>query len=180
MRRLPGYGATAVSTLSQAPERARSDLLRLLAAEPDLVARRLEAELRASWGDPLGGVRVLTPALPSDRVQAIAALRSLLDQLRTLGSPEAKQAQGQVLEALASRSPNEPAARLRLEAAQAYSAAGDRTAARRMLSGLANDRGCAGVNLLGRCHDLARCPHWRRQVGRGAEAAGRAACLDAG
>jgi hypothetical protein len=144
IRRLPGYRPMAVSTLGQAPEQARTDLLRGLAAEPDLLAHRLEAELRASWGDPLGGVRVLTLALPSDRVQSIGALRSLLDQLRTLRTPEAMQAQGQVLEALATRSSMDQGSRLRLEAAQAYSAAGDRAAARRMLSGLANDRGAPG------------------------------------
>jgi hypothetical protein len=144
VRRLPGYRPMAVSTLGQAPEQARTELLRLLAAEPDLLARRLEAELRASWGDPLGSVRALTLALPSDRVQSIAALRSLLDQLRTLRSPEALQAQGQVLEALATRSPPDQGSRLRLQAAQAYSAAGDRAAARRMLSGLANDRDAPG------------------------------------
>jgi hypothetical protein len=144
VRRLPGYRAMAVSTLGQAPERVRGDLLRLLAAEPDLPSRRLEAELRAVWGDPLGSVRVLTPALPMDRVQSIGALRSLLDQLRTLRSPEALRAQGQVLEALANRSVEGQASRLRLEAAQVYSTAGDRAAARRMLSGLANDRSAPG------------------------------------
>ena len=144
VRRLPGYRPMAVSTLGQAPEPARTELLRLLAAEPDLLAHRLEAELRASWGDPLGSVRVLTLALPSDPVQSIAALRSLLDQLRTLRSPEALQAQGQVLEALATRSSVDQGSRLRLQAAQAYSAAGDRAAARRMLSGLANDRDAPG------------------------------------
>jgi hypothetical protein len=141
VRRLPGYRSTAVSTLGQAPERVRPDLLRLLSQEPDLHSRRLEAELRARWGDPLGGVRVLSLALPSDRVQAIAAWRGLLEQLRALRTPEAKQAQGRVLEALADRFPDPQAARLRLEAAQAYSAAGDRRAARRMLGGLADDRG---------------------------------------
>jgi hypothetical protein len=142
VRRLPGYRLTAVSTLGQAPERVRPDLLRLLSQEPDLHSRRLEAELRARWGDPLGGVRVLSLALPSDRIQAIAAWRSLLEQLRALRTPEAKQAQGRVLEALADRFPDpQQAARLRLEAAQAYSAAGDRPAARRMLGGLADDRG---------------------------------------
>ena len=144
VRRLPGYRPMAVSTLGQAPEPARTELLRLLAAEPDLLAHRLEAELRASWGDPLGSVRALTLALPSDRVQSIAALRSLLDQLRRLRSPEALQAQGQVLEALATRSSRDQGSRLRLEAAQAYSAAGDRAAARRMLSGLANDLDAPG------------------------------------
>jgi hypothetical protein len=45
-----------------------------------------------------------------------------------------------VLEAIAARSPEVQASRIRLEAAQAYTAAGDRAAARRMLGGLADDR----------------------------------------
>jgi hypothetical protein len=105
-----------------------------------LPARRIEAELRARWGDPVGGYRALAPALPDDKVQAIAALRTLLDQVRTLRTMEGKQAQGQILEAIASRSPDAQSSRIRLEAAQAYSAAGDRPAARRMLTGLADDR----------------------------------------
>ena len=140
LRRLPGYRATAVATLGQAPAEARPELLRLLDRESDLVSTRLEAELRARWGDPVGASRVLTAALPTDRAQAIAALRGLLDQLRTLRTPAARQAQGQMLEALASRSPEAQGSRLRLEAGQAYSAAGDRAAARRMLAGLADDR----------------------------------------
>ena len=140
VRRLPGYRATAVATLGQAPEAARPELLRLLSRESDFGTRRLEAELRARWGDPLGAHRTLTAVLPPDRVQAIAALRGLLDQLRLQASPAAKQAQGRVLEALAERSPEVQASRLRLEAGQAYSAAGDRESARRMLAGLADDR----------------------------------------
>lgn len=140
VRRLPGYRATAVSTLSQAPASARADLLRLLTREPDLTSRRIEADLRARWGDPVGGFRALSAALPADRTQAVTVLRGLLDQLRNLRGPNAKQAQGMVLEAIASRSPEAQASRLRLEAAQAYTAAGDRVAARRMLGGLADDR----------------------------------------
>jgi tetratricopeptide (TPR) repeat protein len=139
-RKLPGYRATAVGALSQAPERARPELLRLLSAETDPSARRLEAELRARWGDPAGALRVVMAALPPDRVQAIAMLRSLLDQVRLMPSPEALQVQGHILEAVAERSPGLQASRLRLEAAQAYSAAGDRAGARRMLGGLAGDR----------------------------------------
>jgi hypothetical protein len=140
VRRLPGYRATAVATLSQAPAAAQPELLRLLAREPDLVPRRIEADLRARWGDPLGAIRVLMPALPTDRLQALAALRGLLDGIRTLRTAPGKQAQGLVLEAIAARSPEPQAARARLEAAQAYTAAGDRAAARRMLGGLADDR----------------------------------------
>jgi tetratricopeptide (TPR) repeat protein len=140
VRRLPGYRATAVSTLAQAPAAKRSDLLRLVGRESDLVSRRIEADLRARWGDPQGGFRVLAAALPADRVQAIAVLRGLLDQLRTLRSQAARQTEGMVLEAIAVRSPEVQASRLRLQAAQAYTAGGDRAAARRMLGGLADDR----------------------------------------
>ena len=139
VRRLQGYRASAVGTLGQAPIAARADLLRELGRETDFVSRRLEADLRARWGDPLGAVRILIPSLPPDRVQSFATLRALLDQLRTLRTLPGKQAEGMVLEALAARSPDAQASRLRLEAAQAYTAAGDRAAARRMLGGLADD-----------------------------------------
>jgi hypothetical protein len=139
-RRLPGYRGTAVATLAQAPEAGRAELLRMLSREDDLTSSRLEAELRARWGDPIGAYQTLASALPADRVQAIAALRSLLDQVRTLRTSAARQAQGRLLEALADRSPEAQSSRLRLEAGQAYSAAGDRDAARRMLAGLADDR----------------------------------------
>jgi hypothetical protein len=140
VRRLPGYRASAVSTLAQAPEPARPDLLRRLGRESDLVSRLVEAHLRARWGDPLGGFRVLTAALPADRIQAIATLRGLLDQVRTLRSQAARRTEGMLLEAIATRSPGVEASRVRLEAARAYTAAGDRPAARRMLGGLADDR----------------------------------------
>ena len=138
VRRLPGYRASAVSTLSQAPEAARPDLLRLLGRQSDLASRRVEAELRSRWGDPLGGFRVLTAMLPADRIQAIAVLRGLLNQLRTQRSQGARRTEGMVLEAIAARSPEVQASRVRLEAAQAYTAAGDRAGARRMLGGLAD------------------------------------------
>jgi hypothetical protein len=140
VRRLPGYMATAVSSLAQAPEPLRPELLKKIAAASDLPSRRLDAELRTRWGDPIGGVRLITEALPDEQAQALAVLRSLLDQARALRTAEGKQAQGQILEAMAARSPAAQSSRLRLEAAQAYSGGGDRAAARRMLAGLADDR----------------------------------------
>jgi TolA-binding protein len=137
---LPGYRAVAVSSLGQAPERIRPQLLEQLANKSGISARRLEAELRARWGDPLGALQILTPVLPADRMQAIVALRALLEQVRPLPTPEGKLAQGRILEALADRYPSSQASRLRLEAAQAYSEAGDKDAARRMLSVLTTDR----------------------------------------
>jgi Flp pilus assembly protein TadD len=139
-RRFPGYRGSAVATLGQAPDAIQPVLLKDLAKEPDFLSRRLEAELRARWGDPDGAVRVLTAALPPDKIQSIAALQALLDQLRMLRTAEAKAAEGRALELLAGRSPGVQAARLRLDAAQAYSLAGDKENARRMLGGLADDR----------------------------------------
>jgi tetratricopeptide (TPR) repeat protein len=139
VRRLPGYRVTAVSALADAPVEERPSLLRTLAAQRDFTARRLEAELRVRWGDPLGGLAALEPALPASRAVAVDALRGLLDQLRGQRGQEASLARARVLEGIASRSGEPQAGRLRLDAAQAYSAAGDLESARRMLTGLAQD-----------------------------------------
>jgi tetratricopeptide (TPR) repeat protein len=144
VRRLPGYRVTAVATLAQAPDAIRPELLRKLDEEDDLVAKRVKAELQVRWGDPLSGIKTLEPALPGDRTKAIEALRGLLDQLRSQRSREALLAQGRILEAIAARSPDPLGPRFRLEAAHAYSAAGDRDAARRMLAGLADDSSAPG------------------------------------
>jgi thioredoxin-like negative regulator of GroEL len=144
IRRLPGYRVTAVSTLSPAPPDLRPGLLAALSQHSDFQVRRLEAELRVGWGDPLGGLAVLESALPESRAPAIDALRGVLDQLRSQRSQEALLAQARALDAIAQRS-NEPAAsRIRLEAAQAYSASGDLESARRLLTGLARDDGAPG------------------------------------
>jgi tetratricopeptide (TPR) repeat protein len=140
VRRLPGYRITAVATLGHAPAYKREEILRILADQPDFAARRLESELRVKWGDPLRGLEVLEGGLAQSRGQALEALRALVDQLRMLRSPEARLAQGRALELIAGRLPAVQASRVRLEAAQAYSAAGDRDAARRMLAGLADDK----------------------------------------
>lgn len=145
VRRLPGYRVTAVSTLGLAPVSRRPEILRVLSAEPDFTARRMESELRVKWGDPQGGLAALEAGLPQARGQGIEALRTLVEQLRMQRSRDASLAQGRALEAIAGRLPDTQAARTRLEAAQAYSAAGDREAARRMLSGLADDRSAPGA-----------------------------------
>jgi hypothetical protein len=141
IRRLPGYRVTAVSTLAQAPASARPALLQELARHDEFNARRLEAELRVRWGDPLGGLAALEEALPASRSASADALRGLLDQLRNSRSREGLLAQARTLEALAARTSDPQSSRHRLEAAQTFSAAGDLEAARRMLSGLAEDQG---------------------------------------
>ncbi len=145
VRRLPGYRITAVATLGHAPVSKRPEILRILSAESDFTARRLESELRVKWGDPAGGLAALEAGLPQARGQGIDALRGLVEQLRMQRTQDALLAQGRALEALASRLPESQAAKTRLEAAQVYSAAGDREAARRMLSGLAGGRSAPGT-----------------------------------
>jgi tetratricopeptide (TPR) repeat protein len=141
VRRLPGYRGMAVSTLGQAPDSLRGGLLAELERDRDLTAARLAADLRTRWGDPLGGLGVLERALPEEGAAAIEALHGFLDPLRTASGREARAAQGRALELIAERSPAPQQARVRLEAARAYTAAGDRDAARRMLVGIAEDRG---------------------------------------
>jgi tetratricopeptide (TPR) repeat protein len=145
VRRLPGYRVTAVATLGHAPVSRRPEILRILSAEADFTARRLESELRVKWGDPIGGLAALESGLSQARGQGVEALRGLVEQLRMQRTRDALLAQGRALEAIASRLPEGHAAKTRLEAAQAYSAAGDRDAARRMLSGLADDHSAPGA-----------------------------------
>lgn len=145
VRRLPGYRVTAASTIGQAPDSIRPALLRQLGQEGDFPARRLEADLRARWGDPAGALATLQASLPADRSQALEALRGLLDQLRLRPGGEARVATGQTLELIAERSSDAERARLRLDAARAYTAAGERDAARRMLTGIAEDRNASGT-----------------------------------
>jgi tetratricopeptide (TPR) repeat protein len=140
VRRLPGYRITAVATLGHTPAGKRPEVLRILADGGDFTARRLESELRVRWGDPLGGLAALEAGLPQARGEAVDALRGLIEQLRTQRTRDGLLAQGRALEAMAARQPDRQSSRTRLEAAQAYSAAGDRDAARRMLSGLTDDR----------------------------------------
>jgi tetratricopeptide (TPR) repeat protein len=144
IRRVPGYLATAVSALAQAPEPLHDDVRRTLSDEREFLARRLEAELLVRWGQPQDAVERLEGSLPDDKAQALAGLRGLIDQLRTARTPEALRVKGRTLELIAARSSDAAAARARLEAAQAYSAAGDGDAAQRLLADLGASRLDAG------------------------------------
>jgi hypothetical protein len=142
--RVPGYRSSAVATLGQAPEPARSELLRVLTAERGPGARRLEAELRARWGDAAGGFEALSAALPQNRAAAIEVLVGFLEQIRNQPGAAARRAQALTLVALAERSAGPQAMRFRLDAAQAFADAGDRAAARRLLEGVAADSIASG------------------------------------
>ena len=75
VRRLPGYRSVAINSLSGVAERNRPAVLRELEKEGSAEAQQTAASLRARWGDPIGGFRLLAGALPAaqsarDRVAA--------------------------------------------------------------------------------------------------------------
>jgi tetratricopeptide (TPR) repeat protein len=156
VRRVSGYRTSAVSMLSQAPDSLRHALLAQLSHERDLPARRLEADLRARWGDPLGALESLQAALPADTSLAVESLRGLADQLRTVPGRDGREALGRALEEIADRTREPERSRTRLEAARAYTAAGQRDAARRMLTGIADDRGAPGTIAAGASSTLVQ------------------------
>ncbi len=144
VKRLPGYRVTAVATLGHAPVAKRPEILRVLDGSSEFTSKRLESELRVKWGDPVGGLSALERGLDRSDGQAVDALRGLVEQLRMQRGRDALLAQGKALELLAARMPESQASRLRLEAAQSYSAAGERESARRMLAGITDDRAASG------------------------------------
>ncbi len=171
LRRLPGYRITAVAQLAQAPERERPELLAQIDRETDPSARRLSADLRARWGDPLRAYRDLVAALPPERGQQVDVLRQFLDVLRTLNSADSRQAQAMTLEALAERATGPQAARYRLDAAQAWSDAGKPEEARHVLAALASDKGTppqlasgASLTLIGVLIDEGKTDEADRQL----------------
>ena len=141
LRAIPGYRASAVGMLSQVPVERRPFVLGLLERRGNQTAGGLAAALSARWGDPLGGYRILGGSLARGD-SGVAALQEFLEELRSLGGPEAALARARTLEAMADRSARGGAQRL-AEAARAYAEAGDQPAARRMLGRLANDSAAA-------------------------------------
>ena len=140
VRQLPGYRSSAIATLGPAPERSRPDILKALDKEAGTEPGRITVELRARWGDPLGALDALLKSLLSQPAQALDALQGFLEQLRVESTTPYLLAQGRTLEEIADRWVGAPQrSRLRLESARAYAAAGDRPAARRMLTRIAGD-----------------------------------------
>ena len=141
----PGYRSAAVSALVQTPARQREEVLRELQPEAGGDGAFLAAVLLAQWGDPLRGAEHLRRAVASaDTRTGVDLVAGFIDQLRALGTRDARRALGQSLELLAARQSAAPAARTRLEAARAYADGGDPAAARRMLALIAADRTASG------------------------------------
>ena len=138
---MAGFRFAALAMLSPTPERFRPDVLRELQRPGSGEGRRLAGTLLARWGDPVGGFRLVSASLPGDNLQAVERLNQFIEALQ-LGAPgtAARQAQGMALEAITARVSGGAAARARMLAAQAYTDAGDREGARRMLDGAVDDR----------------------------------------
>jgi tetratricopeptide (TPR) repeat protein len=143
--RAPGYRTTAVRLLGEAPDSLRPGLLALAAKEPTPAARGIESDLRARWGDPVGGFETLAASLPADRTEAVRVLTEFVTRLRGQRGRAARRAQALALSALAERTPGPAGSRLRVDAAQAFADAGDPEAARRMLGGVAEDSTAPGA-----------------------------------
>jgi TolA-binding protein len=140
VRQLPGYRSSAIATLGPAPERARPDILKALEKEPGSEVARIAVELRAKWGDPLGALDALLASLPPQPPQQLDALQGFLEQVRVESTGPYLRAQARTLEELADRWAGAlQRSRYRLESARAYASAGDRAAARRMLTRIAGD-----------------------------------------
>jgi TolA-binding protein len=139
VQQLPGYRGVAVSSLAQAPEGIRPEILKQIERDSSRASRRIEVDLRARWGDPLGAYKLLAGAMPPSPAQAIEALQQFLEQVRGQTSKEALQAKGMVLEALAGRLAAGQRPKLQLDAARAYAEGGDRASAHRMLAAVAGD-----------------------------------------
>ncbi len=140
VRQLPGYRSSATTALGTAPVRVRPDILRALDRESGAGPARIAVDLRARWGDPLGALESLLGALPPQAPEQLDVLQGFLEQVRLESTPPYLQAQARTLEAIADRWNNPPQrSRFRLEAARAFVAAGDRPAARRMLTQIAGD-----------------------------------------
>ena len=136
-RLYPGARTAAVAQLSQAPERSRAGVLKALEGAGG-TGRTYAALLAAAWGDPTEVTRLISAGLP-DGSEGMEILEDLAGRLRALQTRPARLALAQVIEKLAARSTGATAASLQLEGARAYSDAGDRASARRMLAALAAD-----------------------------------------
>ena len=143
----PGYRGAAVGALVQTPERQREEVLKILSPETVGDGTFLAAVLLAQWGDPLRGAEALRRAVAAagdDSRVGLALVAGFVEQVRALGTRDARRALGQSLELLADRQAAAPAARTRLEAARAFADGGDPASARRMLALIAADRTASG------------------------------------
>jgi tetratricopeptide (TPR) repeat protein len=138
--RSPDVGPNAASQLADAPPALRDRVARvLLAPDASPRARRVGAELLLSWGQPNQAWAALEPTLGDSDAQS--ALRRFADLAGSLTTPEGHRVRGLALNRWADFVPEPAASRARAEAVRELLEGGDRVAARRVLEGLATERG---------------------------------------
>jgi tetratricopeptide (TPR) repeat protein len=144
----PGAFTGATSSLARAPAVAREGMLgTLLGARADSTSRRMAADLLAAWGRADEAWPLLDATLPADPRTAAALLQRFADRTGNTRSPAGAKARAMALERLATLVDRAAAARVRLQAAQAYGDAGDLGGAQRMLeqAGTSPDSGSGGA-----------------------------------
>jgi len=129
----PALATSAAAAISQAPARSRDPILGLLFREQAPAANWLAADLLTRWGRAVEGWTRLEVSLPPDSRQAALLVRRFGERARRSGGADGMRARGAALEWLADRAPVREGAALRMEAAQSYAAAGDLSAAQRLL-----------------------------------------------
>lgn len=134
VRALPGYRSTAFASLAPAPENARPGVLNLLQQDTTLDAQALGASLRAQWGDPVGGIRQLSHAMPPRTPRAVDLLTSFVSQLRGQLTRTSAMARALAYEEIAKRTVASASSVALANAARAYQEAGDTDDARRVLA----------------------------------------------
>jgi hypothetical protein len=149
LRQSSAYRIAAINALIPARAKDRAEVLRALAPDSGGEGAMLAAVLLAQWGEPIRGADILARALSDSslsRTGAADLLASFIDQVRPLGTRDAKKALGTALELLGARQTGSTVSRTRLEAARAYADGGDPASAHRMLALIAGDRN-AGPDL---------------------------------
>jgi hypothetical protein len=139
----PQYGDGAALSLRGAPPKLRQGVLDVLVATGDgaEAGRRLAADLLLAWNEPGRAWELLRAVLPEAGRDRADALRRFADRAVALDGPGAQQAAGSAYEELAGLLPDSDAVEARVASARAYAAAGDDTAARRVLRALADTPG---------------------------------------
>jgi tetratricopeptide (TPR) repeat protein len=138
--RSPDVLPNASSQLGEAPVAARERVVRALSsAENPPRVRRLAAELLLAWGQPNEAWALLEPTIGAGDSEAQTGLRRFADLAGALDTPPGHRVRGLALTKWADLVPPPLADRARAEAVRELLAGGDRTAARRVLEGLATD-----------------------------------------
>ncbi len=137
----PQYAEAAAFSLRPAPVATRDELLGVLMAPGggSTAARRLAADLLLGWNEPGRAWAILSAELPAAGPLRVEALQSFANRARSLDGPGAQHAAAEAYEMMAALEPPPAAVGTRIESAQAYAAAGDAAAARRVLGPLVAD-----------------------------------------